>query len=380
MRFGSGFLGALVGVVVGAAVVGGAVWAFDLDDDGSSGNAPAVTTGSQRASDNGTSGAGAGATSTDYTALYEKVRPSIVEITTGEQSSSAFDFSREGLGSGIVVDAEGHILTNYHVVNGFSEVTVRFADGSVAQAEVVGTDPGNDVAMVKAIVDDASVLKPAELGDSSAVQIGSIVAAIGNPFGLEGSFTTGVISGVDRTLPSSADGRPIRGLLQTDAAVNPGNSGGALISLDGKIIGINTAIETNGGGGGFAGVAYAVPINTPKRFLQELVAGDSIEHPRLGISGRTLTEQQAKDLGVAHGVAVLSVEDGSAADGAGLRSSSSGEGDVITAIDGVAMTKFEDLADYIDSKKVGDEVKLSVRRDGEDIELTAKLNSWNSSA
>jgi len=377
MRFGSGFFGALAGVVVGAAVVGGAVWSFDLDDD--SGPATSsVTTTSQPASDNGSS-AGAGAISTDYTALYEKVRPSIVVITTGEQNSNAFDFGREGLGSGIVVDTEGHILTNYHVVDGFDEVTVRFAGGTVAQADVVGTDRGNDVAMVKVSVDDPSVLKPAQLGDSSAVDVGSIVAAIGNPFGLEGSFTTGVISGVDRTLPSSADGRPIRGLLQTDAAVNPGNSGGALISLDGEIIGINTAIETNGSSG-FAGVAYAVPINTPKRFLQELVAGERIEHPRLGISGRSLTEQQAQDLGVAHGVAVLSVEDGSAADRAGLRSSSSGEGDVITAIDGVAMTRFEDLADYIDSKKVGDEVTLTVHRDGEDIELTAKLSSWNSSA
>jgi len=378
MRFGSGFFGAVAGVLVGAAVVGGAVWAFDLGDDGGANQPTAASTGAQPVNDDGSS-AGAG-TAAGYTGLYEQVRPSIVEITTGEQGANAFEVNPTGLGSGIVVDAEGHILTNYHVVNGYDEVTVTFWDGTVAQADVVGTDPGNDVAMVKVTVDDASVLRPAELGDSSEVKVGSIVAAIGNPFGLVGSFTTGVISGVDRTLPSSADGRPIRGLLQTDAAVNPGNSGGALISLDGEIIGINTAIETNGNGNSFAGVAYAVPINTPKRFLQELVDGERIEHPRLGISGRALTEQQAQDLGVEQGVAVVAVEDGSAADEAGLRSSASGEGDVITAIDGVPMTAFEDLADYIDSKKVGDEVTLTVRRDGEDIELTARLSSWNSSA
>lgn len=378
MKFGSGFIGAVAGVLVGAAVVGGSVWAFDARDKDSSATTAVANT-SQPVNTNGSSSS-AQATSTDYTALYDQVRPSIVEITTGQRNSNAFELNPGGLGSGIVVDTSGHILTNYHVVNGFNEVTVTFWDGTVAQASVVGTDPGNDVAMVKVNVDDPSVLKPAQLGDSSQVKVGSVVAAIGNPFGLEGSFTTGVISGLDRTLPSSANGRPIRGLLQTDAAVNPGNSGGALISLDGKIIGINTAIETNGNGGSFAGVAYAVPINTPKRFLQQLVNGDAIEHPRLGISGRTLTEQQAKDMGIENGVAVISVEGGSAADNAGLRSSASGEGDVITAIDGVPMTKFEDLADYIDSRKVGDEVKLSVLRDGKDIELTAKLISWDSSA
>jgi S1-C subfamily serine protease len=205
------------------------------------------------------------------------------------------------------------------------------------------------------------------------------VAAVGNPFGLDGTFTTGVISGLNRTLTSSGNGRPIRGLLQTDTAVNPGNSGGALVNLRGEVIGINTAIE-NPGGGGFVGVAYAVPINTPKRFLTELVNGETVEHPRLGISGQSLSPEEAEDLGVAHGVAVLSVESGSAADEAGLESADGSEGDVIVAIDGQPMTSFEALADYIDSKKVGDDVTLSVRRDGEDIELQATLRSWDSTA
>jgi S1-C subfamily serine protease len=188
-----------------------------------------------------------------------------------------------------------------------------------------------------------------------------------------------VISGLDRTLTSSSNGRPIRGLLQTDTAVNPGNSGGALFNLQGEVIGINTAIE-NPGGTGFVGVAYAVPINTPKRFMQQLVDGDTIEHPRLGIAGRTLSAAEADDLGVPQGVAILSVESGSAADDAGLEGAADGEGDVIVAIDGEPMTSFEALADYIDSRQVGDEVTLTVRRDGEDIELQATLRSWDSTA
>lgn len=377
----SSFFSGIAGVLAGAAIVGGIVWAVDSGDDDSGSAQPAVTdqNSGQPVSDTGSNGNGASATQSDFTALFDEVRPSIVRITTGQVEESPFDFNAEGLGSGVVIDTEGHILTNYHVVRGYDEVTVTFADGATGVAEVVGQDPGNDIAMIKVSVDDASVLKPAKLGDSESIAVGSIVAAIGNPFGLDGSFTTGVISGLDRTLPSSADGRPIRGLLQTDTAVNPGNSGGALINLNGEVVGINTAIE-NPNGAGFAGVAYAVPINTPKRFLTQLVAGETIDHPRLGISGRSITPAQAEDLGIEQGVAVLSVENGSAADEAGLQSSAAGEGDIILEIDGVPMTAFEDLADYIDSKDVGDEVTLTVQRDGEQIELQATLESWDSSA
>ena len=377
MRFLTTFLAAIAGVAVGAVVVGAIAWGMDSDDGDGSGSTSTTTESTQTVSDNGRSNSGE--TPDNLTELYNDVRPSIVRITTGEEPDSAFDFGPSGLGSGIVVDTDGHILTNFHVVSGSDSVTVTFSDGTVGQADVVGTDPGNDIAMIKVTVEDTSVLRPATLGDSESLEVGVIVAAIGNPFGLDGSFTTGVVSGLDRTLPSSADGRPIRGLVQTDAAVNPGNSGGALITLEGEVIGINTAIE-NPNGAGFAGVAYAVPINTPKRFLTQLVEGQDIEHPRLGISGTSLTPAQAEDLGIEHGVAILTVEAGSAADDAGLESSENGEGDVITAIDGQAMETFEDLADYVDSKQVGDEVTLTVQRDGEEIELQATLESWDSSA
>lgn len=373
-RIISTFTTGLLGVLAGAALVGGIVW---TRDDGGSSKAPTTvaTTSSQTVSD-------ASATllnAEDFTALYDRVRPSIVRITTGQQASGPFSGGQQGgLGSGIVLDKDGHILTNYHVVRGSDTVTITFSDGTVASADVVGKDPGNDTAVVKTDA-DPSVLEPATLGDSSQVKVGSFVAAIGNPFGLDGTFTTGVVSGLNRTLQSSSDGRPIRGLLQADAAVNPGNSGGALINARGEVIGINTAIE-NPGGNSFAGVAYAVPINTPKRYLTQLASGQTITHARLGISGKTLTPAELKSLSIDHGVAVMSVDSGSGAGKAGLQSSANGKGDVIVDIDGKAMTSFDDVADYIDTKAVGDQVTLKVHRDGKDIEITATLKSWDSSA
>lgn len=376
----STFTTGLLGVLAGAALVGGIVWT--RDDGGSSKAASAVvaTTSSQTTTDTSTSLSGAPLANTeDFTALYNAVRPSVVRITTGQTSTDPFSGGQQGgLGSGIVLDKDGHILTNYHVVKGFDTVSVTFSDGTMASAKVVGTDPGNDTAVVKTDA-DASVLKPATLGDSSQVKVGQAVAAIGNPFGLDGTFTTGVISGLERTLPSSSDGRPIRGLLQADAAVNPGNSGGALINIKGEVIGINTAIE-NPGGNSFAGIAYAVPINTPKRYLTQLTSGSTITHARLGISGKTLSPGDLKQLGIDHGVAVVTVEGGSGADKAGLKSSANGTGDVIVEIDGNAMQSFDNVADYIDTKAVGDQVKIKIHRDGKDIDITATLMSWDTSA
>lgn len=378
-RLASTFTTGLLGVLAGAALVGGIVWS--RDDGGSSKSAAnaSTTTSSQTISGSSNSNSAPLANAEDSSALYDKVRPSIVRITTGQQATDPFSGGGAGgLGSGIVLDKEGHILTNYHVVRGSDTVTITFSDGTVASADVVGKDPGNDTAVVKTNA-DPSVLKPAILGDSSQMKVGAFVAAIGNPFGLDGSFTTGVVSGLNRTLTSSSDGRPIRGLLQTDAAVNPGNSGGALINAKGEVIGINTAIE-NPSGGSFAGVAYAVPVNTPKRYLTQLTSGETVTHARLGISGKTLAAAELKSLGVDHGVAVVSVDSGSGAGKAGLRSSANGKGDVILAIDGKPMQSFNDVADYIDTKSVGDEVKLTIQRDGKSVEITATLKSWDSSA
>lgn len=376
-RFSSVFLTVVLSMAIGGAIVGGVTWA--LDDSAPAQQSVASDGGTQDAvSDSDGPTSDAPRAPADFSALYDEVRSSVVRITTGDNPQAPFGGQPDGLGSGVVIDARGYILTNYHVVRGFDEVTITFADGTVAGATVGGTDPGNDIALVRTDA-DPSLLKPAKLGDSSAVRVGSVVAAVGNPFGLDGTFTTGVISGLERTLNSSANGRPIRGLLQTDTAVNPGNSGGALFNLDGEVIGINTAIE-NPSGGGFVGVAYAVPINTPKRFLTQLVSGETVDHPRLGISGETLSPSDARDLGVPHGVIVRSVDRGSAADGAGLREGAGDDADVIVSIDSEPMRTFEDLADYVDSKEVGDTVTLQVRRGGEDLELTATLKSWDSTA
>jgi putative serine protease PepD len=381
-RFASTFSTGLLGVVAGAALVGGIVWSRDDGGSSKSASTTAATTSSQTVSDSSKSTSSTGASAAnppDFTALYDAVRPSIVRITTGQQAADPFSGGGAGgLGSGIVLDTAGDILTNYHVVRGSDTVTITFGDGTVASANVVGKDPGNDMAVVKTDA-DPSELKPATLGDSSEMKVGAVVAAIGNPFGLDGTFTTGVISGLNRTLQSSSDGRPIRGLLQADAAVNPGNSGGALINAKGEVIGINTAIE-NPGGNSFAGVAYAVPINTPKRYLTQLVSGQTITHARLGISGKTLTPAELKSLGLDHGVAVVAVDSGSGAGGAGLKSSANGKGDVILALDDKAMSSFDSVADYIDTKSVGDQVKLTVQRDGKTIDITATLKSWDSSA
>ncbi|MBF6600979.1 MAG: trypsin-like peptidase domain-containing protein [Dehalococcoidia bacterium] len=370
----------VLSVIVGAAAVIG------INSARGNGNSATTVTvaqatpnsGQQVSANSSSSSSTTTQTNGDFTSLYTSTRPSIVEITTGTQGSNAFSQQAEGLGSGIVLDTNGNILTNYHVVSGSNSVTITFADGTVSQADVVGKDPGNDMAVVKTSV-DKSELKPAKLGNSDNVQIGNVVFAIGNPFGLEGSFTTGVISGLNRTLASGNNGRPLRNLLQTDAAVNPGNSGGALFDLQGQVIGINTAIE-NPGGNTFAGIAYAIPINTPKRYMQQLLNGATITHPRLGISGSTLSPSDAKSIGVSYGVAVVNVDPGSSAEQAGLQPSSNGNGDVITAIDGKTMKTFEGLANYIDQKNVGDKVTLTVRRGGKDLKLTATLQAWNSAA
>ncbi|HEX5479254.1 MAG TPA: trypsin-like peptidase domain-containing protein [Dehalococcoidia bacterium] len=379
-RFTSILALVVISVLVGAAAVVG-INSVRGDNDSDAPAAVAQTTdtgGAKQVSTNSNAPSLVAAGNTDFSALYDSVHQSIVEITIGTQGSTPFDQQAQGLGSGIVLDTQGHILTNNHVVEGSNTVQVTFVDGTTAQADVVGTDPGDDLAMVKVNADQKE-LHPAKLGNSDSVKVGNVVAAIGNPFGLEDSFTTGVISGLNRTLSSGSDGRPLRNLLQTDAAVNPGNSGGALINTSGEIIGINTAIE-NPGGNSFAGVAYAVPINTAKTYMDQLQQGSAISHPRLGIAGSTLSPSDAKKLGVKGGVAVVSVDSGSAADQAGIKSSSNNTGDVITAIDGQPVTTFEQLANYIDTKHVGDKVTITVHRDGKDMQVTATLQAWNSAA
>ncbi|MPZ47747.1 MAG: PDZ domain-containing protein [Dehalococcoidia bacterium] len=323
-----------------------------------------------------TSSGGDGATIStsisDVADLYDAVRPSVVRITT--QGARA---GMGGLGSGVVIDKEGHILTNNHVIDGASQIDVTLIDGLAARAEVVGADPGNDLAVIKVDL-PSDQLEPASLGDSSAVRAGEFVIAVGNPFGIEASVTEGIVSGIGRTL-SSGGGRPLRQLIQSDAAINPGNSGGGLFNSRGELIGITTAIENPSGDRVFVGIGYAVPVNTAERFLPDLLAGRQVQHPRMGVSLQDLTPALAGRLGidVQQGVMITQVENGSAASRAGLRGSSS-SGDIIVALDGEDVRSFEELANYIDSKKVGDKVEVTIWRDGEETTLEITLEAWRS--
>lgn len=314
----------------------------------------------------------------DLADLYDRVRPSVVRIT-GEEQGRGLTPGGESLGTGIILDKQGHILTNYHVVEGASSLVVGLADGNEGEATVVGKDPANDLAVIKADL-PADSLTPAELGDSANIRVGQPVIAIGNPFGLEGTLTSGIISGLGRTLPSARSGKPLRGLIQTDAAVNPGNSGGPLFDAQGRVIGINTAVE-NPSGNTFVGIGYAIPVNIPKQYMSKLLAGEEITHPRLGIAGQTLTRSLARRVGVDYrpGVYVENVESGSAAAAAGIRGGDRG-GDIIIKVDGRDVHTFDDVAGYIDSKNVGDTITLTVVRDGKELTLDATLKAWDSQA
>ena len=323
--------------------------------------------------------------------VVDDVRRSVVDImtATGGTTSGPFDqqrdFRSQGEGTGIVIDRDGHILTNYHVIQDADEVTVTLWDGTVVTAQVVGVDPGNDLAVIRASLQPQRLF-PARFGDSDAVRVGEPVFAIGNPFSFDFSVTQGIVSGVGRESSQNSSGRSIRGVIQIDAAVNPGNSGGPLFNARGEVIGINTAIHNPTQQRVFVGVGLAVPSNTAVRFIPDMIAGRDIAHPQLGISGVTLNTVNARDAGVdvEYGVYLLSVGSGTAADRAGLRAASVADGgavpaggDVIAAIDGVEVLTIQELARVIDRHDVGDEITLTVIRRGEQIEIVVTLREWD---
>ncbi len=369
MRLRSLVLVAVVGVLlVGSAALGGFVALNFVGDRGVS-----VVTQER------TAPAGGGTTQAiaaieDLPAIVDRVRPSVVRI----QATIGGNFGGEGVGTGIMIDRDGNILTNYHVIEGAQSVTVDLTDGTQAPATVVGTDPGNDLAVVRAQL-PSNKITPAALGDSDGVRVGEPVFAIGNPFGLAFTVTSGIISGRERER-SAVDGRPIRNVIQTDAAVNPGNSGGPLFNARGEVVGINTSIENPTGQRVFVGIGFAVPSNTAKRFLPQLVKGETPKHPQLGISGVTLDATTAQTYGVSttQGVYITSVGPSSPAAQAGLRAAGrNGQGgDVVTAIDGRIVRSIGELAGIIDSHAVGDSVKLTVQRGRDQIQLDAVLREW----
>jgi S1-C subfamily serine protease len=276
-------------------------------------------------------------------------------------------------GSGFVIDHQGDVLTNAHVVDGASKIEVTLGNSDTAQpvsAQVVGKDPSTDVALLK-VDAPASQLHPLPLGDSSQLQVGDPVVAIGNPFGLDRTVTSGIVSALQRQI-KAPNGFTINNVIQTDAAINPGNSGGPLIGADGRVIGINSQIESPGGGGN-VGIGFAVPINTAHEVEQQLLANGSVQHAYLGISGTDLTPQLANVLNVQvkQGALVQSVIPGGPADKAGIKggnatASIQGQqvragGDVITAIDGHPVTGMDDVISAVNAKQPGDTVQLTLQ-------------------
>ncbi len=301
----------------------------------------------------------------DLPAVIEASAPSVVDIDLLAPNGVTLT----GGGSGVVIDKDGHILTNWHVVNAaIGPIQVNLYDGTAAIATVLGSDRADDLAILKIDVDPGSLI-PATFGDSGAVRIGEVVFAIGSPFDQDFTVTAGIISAKGRRSENSSPFRANPNLLQTDAAINPGNSGGPLFNLDGEVIGINVSINTTDGD--FDGLAFAIPSNTVVRSLPQLIADEPIVHPQLGVLGDEIDAVDAArlDLKVTRGVLVASVSGGAAA--AGILG-----GDVIIEIDGHEIRSLVDLVTAIDANEAGDTVPVVVNRDGRELTLQATLQPW----
>lgn len=311
--------------------------------------------------------------------LFENSRDSVVFITTRQRVMDAWTrniFSvPSGTGSGFIWDDQGHIITNLHVVKGASEATVRLADGRDYKAALVGASPAHDIAVLKIGIGFQRPA-PVPIGTSSDLKVGQKVFAIGNPFGLDWTLTTGIVSALDRSLPGG-DGRTIDNLIQTDAAINPGNSGGPLLDSAGRLIGINTAIYSPSGAS--AGIGFAVPVDTVNRVVPQIISRGKYIRPAMGVTVDSKLNNRLTQFLKVSGVVILSISPGSAADEAGLRGATlTPEGniianDIITAIDGKPTDSVEKLLNRIDSYKVGDTIKITVLRKGEAIEVPITL-------
>ena len=343
----AGVIGGLLVLVVGSILI-----ATDVIDTGSSTTVVRQPAISQPASN--TAATSGGRTVQD---IYKTEGQGVVYIQSEGVSGGTDLFGQQqqgtATGSGFVVDSNGTIVTNAHVVDGASKVTVSLEEGGdPITAKVLGVDNDSDVAVLK-IDPSGKDLTVLPLGDSSKAQVGDPVVAIGNPFGLQRTVTTGIVSALQRQVDAPS-GFPINDVIQTDAAINPGNSGGPLLNAQGKVIGINSQIAT-GGGQGSVGIGFAVPINTVKQLLPKLEAGQTVKHAYLGVRMGDLTSDQAKrlDVPVSDGAVIGLVDNGSPADKAGLKS-----GDVIVAIDGKKMSGADDVVSAIADKSAGDTVQV----------------------
>ena len=312
--------------------------------------------------------------------IFERAETGVVRVNIQRSEEVV---STNGVGSGFVFDKNGHIITNAHVVENSDKVVVTFLDGRSYNAEVIGIDPATDISVIR-VDADSSLLKPLLIGDSSNLKVGMQVAAIGNPFGLSGSMTSGIVSALGRLLPQES-GFSIPDVIQTDAAINPGNSGGPLLNSRGEVVGINTAIQS--ATGEFTGVGFAIPSNTIAKIVPKLISDGIYHHPWVGIAGRDINPDLAKVLHLtdARGFLIVNVVEGSPADKAGLKGSSETKeidgieyligGDVVLSVDGNVVRKIDDILIHLQRyKSVGDEMVLEILRDGRVTNFVVKLD------
>jgi len=318
--------------------------------------------------------------------LFKRVENSVVQVTRKLPTLNLQNQQRgnaTALGSGILYDTNGHIITNNHVVGAAKIVDVTFIDGNRYTANVVGTDIYNDLAVLKIIGNLTKPVAPLQLGNSSALEVGDQVIAIGNPFGLDDTMTTGIVSQKGRLLPDTTLGFSIPDVIQTDALIDPSNSGGPLLNMQGQVIGINTAAIISDSGG-FSGIGLAISSNTAKRIVPILIDKGNYTHPYLGLTGATLTSDSAGSVSGLEpnfqGILVDSIVKGGAVDKAGLHGSTTDQfgkkhgGDIISAVDSLQTKRMEDLISYVEGhKSVGDKIVLSVFRNGQTLNLQAVL-------
>ena len=335
-----------------AAGTGAATYAA-LDDGGTTAVAPASSSGTAQTVKDGALTIGQ---------IYDRTNASVVEITVTTQAPADGPMgsgTAQAQGSGFVYDSSGHVITNAHVVDGAESAKVRFADGKTYDATVVGVDASTDLAVLK-VEAPSSALHPLELADSSQAAVGDVVVAIGSPFGLENSVTTGIVSALGRSM-KAPNGYTITGSIQTDAAINHGNSGGPLLDLDGKVVGVNAQIESESGGND--GVGFAIPSSTVKSIVTQILEDGSVQHAYLGVSVTAAADGTA-------GAQLAEVRSGTPAAEAGLQA-----GDVLTAVDGDAVSSAAALQSAIDARKPGDRVILDYLRDGAHRTVTVTLGT-----
>ncbi|MBV9178306.1 MAG: trypsin-like peptidase domain-containing protein [Nitrososphaeraceae archaeon] len=336
--------------------------------------------------------------------IFKQVENSVVQITSKTPSPNSSMQIINGdnpldnqqstrLGSGFVYDKLGHIISNSHVIDGARTVDVTFIDGNTYTANVIGNDASSDIAVLQVRYNNTNLSSPESLvplviANSSGLEVGQQIIAIGNPFGLSDTMTTGIVSQIGRLLPNPDTGFSIPNGIQTDAAINPGNSGGPLLNLRGEVVGMNTAIIS--GTGAFSGLGFAVPSNAITRIVPTLIQKGSYDHPWIGIAGGSITPEIAQSAGLPpnyKGVVIGSVQPGSPADKAGLKGTSQDImgasthiGDIITAIDGHTVKRIDDIINYIElHKSVDDRIKLTINRNGQTRDLDVILQARPSS-